>query len=62
MLLFIVKSSLQCATEILTNLSNLYGWAMSQPLPTDGFQWMSKEEINICRKIPCILEVDLFDE
>jgi len=43
-------------------LSNLYGWAMSQPLPTDGFQWMSKEEINICRKIPCILEVDLFDE
>jgi len=32
---------------------------MSQPLPTHGFQWTSKEEINIWRNITCILEVDL---
>ena len=39
--------------------NNLYGWAMSKPLPTRGFKWMSDKELNNWRSIPCILEVDL---
>ena len=38
--------------------NNLYGWAISKPLPTCGFKWMT-EEINNWRNVPCILEVDL---
>ena len=26
--------------------NNLYGWAMSQYLPTGGFKWLNEEEIN----------------
>ncbi len=26
--------------------NNPYGWAMSQPLPTHGFKWMTDEELN----------------
>lgn len=26
--------------------NNLYGWAMSQYLPTGGFKWMSEQQIN----------------
>ena len=26
--------------------NNLYGWAMSQYLPTSNFKWMSNKEIN----------------
>ena len=25
--------------------NNLYGWAMCQKLPTDGFRWMSNSEL-----------------
>ena len=39
--------------------NNLYGWAMSKPLPTRGFKWMSDSELNNWRRMPCILEVDL---
>ena len=26
--------------------NNLYGWAMSQHLPTGGFKWLSEKEID----------------
>ena len=47
--------------------NNLYGWAMSQYLPTGNFRWMTDKEINktdlgkykIDRKKGLILEVDL---
>ena len=39
--------------------NNLYGWAMSKPLPTDMFEWMNEEELNNWKTQPCILEVDL---
>ena len=48
--------------------NNLYGWAMSQKLPTHGFKWLSSGEMEklfnnqivlVWEKIPCILEVDL---
>ena len=45
--------------------NNLYGWAMSQPLPTGGFQWLTNAEIlqldieNVPDSIGYFLEVDL---
>jgi len=36
----------------------LYSWAMTNPLPTGGFEWMMETELNNWRNIPCILEVD----
>ena len=39
--------------------NNLYGWAMSQSLPTHGFKWMKKNELETWEKHSCILEVDL---
>ena len=39
--------------------NNLYGWAMSIPLPTGGFEWMKEEQIVYWKEIPCILDVDL---
>ena len=37
--------------------NNLYGWAMSKPLPTGNFKWM--KNLNNWRNRSCILEVDL---
>ena len=42
--------------------NNLYGWAMSQNLPTGGFKWLSEKEIdlaNLPKGKGLILEVDL---
>ena len=39
--------------------NNLYGWAMSKPLPTHGFKWMNVSELETWELHSCILEVDL---
>ena len=44
--------------------NNLYGWAMSQYLPTGGFRWMTDKQIDLAKykedsKKGLILEVDL---
>ena len=39
--------------------NNLYGWAMSKPLPVSDFKWMDKDELYNWETISCILEVDL---
>ena len=39
--------------------NNLYGWAMSKPLPTHGFEWMKVGELETWELHSCILEVDL---
>ena len=31
---------------IYLDANNLYGWAMSQPLPTHGFRWLTDEELH----------------
>ena len=53
---------------IYVDANNLYGYIMSQKLPTHGFQWLTEEEIeNLFKnqtletweKTPCAIEVDL---
>ena len=39
--------------------NNLYGTAMINKLPVNGFKWMNNNELLVWRKHPCILEVDL---
>ena len=50
---------------VYLDANNLYGWAMSQPLPVGDFAWMRREELQNWEKLVleegkgCILEVDL---
>ncbi len=39
--------------------NNLYGWAMSEPLPYKNFKWMNEDELKDWQDKLCILEVDL---
>ena len=39
--------------------NNLYGWAMSKPLPSHGFRWMELSELKNWENHSGILEVDL---
>ena len=54
---FDVKEPSKYITYLDAN--NLYGWAMSKPLPTHGFKWIKKNELETWEKHSCILEVDL---
>ena len=50
---------------VYLDANNLYGWAMSKPLPVGGFEWMAEKELKTWKRfvdeegIGCILEVDL---
>ena len=50
---------------VYLDANNLYGWAMSKPLPVGGFEWMSEKELKDWERFVeeegkgCILEVDL---
>ena len=37
--------------------NNLYGWAMSEQLPTSGCEWMIYDEFDDWKHLSCILEV-----
>ena len=39
--------------------NNLYGWAMSKPLPTHDVKWMKPNELENWKNHACILEVYL---
>ena len=39
--------------------NNLYGLAMSMKLPTHGFKWMNKRELDVWEKVPSILLTNL---
>ena len=42
-----------------SDTNNLYGWAMSKPLPIHSSKWMKRGELENCRNYSCILEVNL---
>ena len=44
---------------VYLDAKNLYGWAMSKPLPTHCFKWMEVNELETWKNHSCILEVDL---
>ena len=39
--------------------NNLYGSAISKPLPVQNFKWMTEDQFEKWRDYPCFLEVDL---
>ena len=44
---------------VYLDANDLYGWGVSQPLPTREFEWMCEEELKNWRMHASILEVDL---
>ena len=44
---------------VYLDANNLYGWAMSKPLPSHGFKWMKVSELKTWKNHSCILEIDL---
>ena len=48
-----------CKYITYLDANNLYGWAISKPLPTHGFKWMKVSELETWENHSCILEVDL---
>ena len=46
---------------VYLDANNLYGWAMSQPLPTGKFEWMTEKELNLPfeKMPPCFIKIDL---
>ena len=50
---------------VYLDANNLYGWAMSKPLPVGGFEWMGEADLKNWERfvekegVGCILEVDL---
>ena len=42
-------SSLPNQNLIYLDANNLYGWAMSQPLPTHGFRFLQQDEIDVLK-------------
>ena len=41
------------------DVNGLNSWAMSKPLPTFGFEWMTDDENEDWKHLTCILDVDL---
>ena len=41
------------------DVNGLYSWAMSKPLSTSRFEWMTDDEIDDWKHLSCILDVDL---
>ena len=39
--------------------NNLYGWAMSKPLPVGGFEWVFPKTIEDLKDVPCFVMCDL---